>query len=186
VVIGLALAVLAVGCVGPYTHIASVRATANTEKLTELFVISQVGSKGEVSPAGFEKTFLQAGTACGIRLAMTHVSRLELDSHVHVERMERFGSRYVLTLAEAGGITGASHWTYYDAKLFDGTPGKLVWRADVRLSRDGTLFGDPAERLAMDLLRRLRDDRLIAPCAKLVDPYAAPPAPQGRETYRRR
>lgn len=166
VVVGLVLAVE--GC-GPSTTIVSTRSLESTEKLSSVFVLSQV----EVSADRFEKELVQTAAACGVRVGVAHMSRLDLDPAIHLERMKEFDPRHVLLLKQAGGITGADHWDYYDAHLFE-MPKKPVWRADVRLHRDGTLFGDPGATLAMDLLRKLRDDRFIPPCSKLVDPYERP------------
>jgi hypothetical protein len=172
VVVGLAL----VGGCGPSTSIVSARAPGRTETLSNVFVISQVGSKGEVSAERFEKTLVQTAETCGIRIGVTRVSRLDLDPDIHLERMKQFDPLYVLILEQAGGVTGAAHWTYYDARLFE-APRTAIWRADVRLHVEGALLADAGEKLAMDLLRKLRADRLILPCAKLVDLYAAPPQP---------
>ena len=162
---------LATGC-GPHTVIASTRAPGYSQKLSNLFVISQVGSEGEVSLERFEKKLTVTGKACGIRIGMTSMSRLDLDPDVHLERMKLFAPEHVLLLKQAGGITGDVHWEYYDARLLE-LPKTMIWRADVRLYRDGTLLGDPGEILAMDLLRKLRDDGFIPPCAKLVEPEPA-------------
>lgn len=169
---------LATGC-GPHTVIASTRAAGYSKKLSSLFVLSQVGSEGEVSVERFEKKLTETGEACGIRIGITNMTRLDLDPDVHLERMKRFAPEHVLILKQAGGITGAVHWQYYDARLLE-LPKTMIWRADVQLNRDGMLFGDPGEILAMDLLRQLQDDRFIPPCAKLVDPE--PAAPERRPT----
>jgi hypothetical protein len=46
----------------------------------------------------------------------------------------------------------------------------MLWRADVRLRRGDGVFGDAGEQLAKDLLRQLKKDGLIRPCAELADP----------------
>jgi hypothetical protein len=175
---------VAMGCVSPHTTISSVRAPGVTETLTDVFVISQVGMDGEVSTQHFEQVLQRTGNACGVRLAITSISRLDLAPQVHLERLKQSSARHVLTLRQSGGITGAHHWSYYDAALSEREPERMIWRADVHLSTDGALFGDPAERLAIDLLRALRNDHFIAPCKDLVDPYAAPPAALQSDTHR--
>jgi len=167
---------VAMGCVSPHTTISSVRAPGVSEKLTDVFVISQVGMDGEVSTQHFEEVLQRTGNACGVRVAITSISRLDLAPERHLERLKQSTARHVMTLRRSGGITGAYHWSYYDAALSEREPQRMIWRADVRLSTDGALLGDPAERLAVDLLRALRDDHFIAACKELVDPYAAPPA----------
>jgi hypothetical protein len=164
---------LATGC-APHTVIASTRVEGYSQMLSSLFVLSQVGSEGEVSAERFEKKLTETGAACGIRIGITTMRRLDLNPDVHLERMKLFAPEHVLMLKQAGGITGDVHWEYYDARLLE-LPKTMIWRADVRLNRDGTLFGDPGEILAIDLLRKLRDDRFIPPCAKIVDPEPGGP-----------
>jgi hypothetical protein len=158
--------------VGCFTHdtIIESRGVVGTAKLTELFVISEVGSKGELKGAGFEKALVETGRACGLRIAVSMVQRLELDPGAHEDRMKAFGADRVLTV----GITSVT-WkndridvARYDARIYQREPKQVVWRADVQLKIDWRMSGNAGETLATALLRKLRSDSMIDRCNGLA------------------
>ena len=163
-----------IGC-GAATVIESRRAPDLTETLNEVFVISQVGSRGELDTPGFEKALLETGRECGIRIGISSASRLELDPSVHEERMKAFGGSYVLTvdLIAESLVDDKVKGVYYDARLYRREPKKIVWRADVHLTRGNVLAGGAGEILATDLLRRLSADAVVKACEKLASPADA-------------
>jgi hypothetical protein len=185
----LAMAV-AIGCVGPSTQISSNRAPEFTTKLSELFVISQAGMDGELDGRHFEDKLVATGTKCGLRLGVTGMTGLELDPAIHTQRMKAFGARHVLVLRLTGGTKnsgGGIVAAQYDGRLYDADKlgresASMLWRADVRLRPGEGVFGDSGEQLAVDLLRQLKNDRLIAPCVELADPL---PLPERGATYAR-
>jgi hypothetical protein len=172
----MALAMLAMAslaaCLGPTATVASRRSSELRDRVADVFVISQAGSSGEVSAASFEKTLVETSQACGVRLGVSSVSRLELNPEVHVLRMKQFGSRYLITVEATGGTTrnGAIVVATYDAKLVSDGSKQLLWRANVSLNRGEGPFGDAGATLAMALLRKLNSDRVIPHCESLVEP----------------
>jgi hypothetical protein len=153
------------------TVIESRRAPEMTEKLTELFVISEAGSQGELSSAAFEKEFVGTGQACGVHIGISSMSKLELDTSIHERRMQEFGARYVLTVAMTGGTKtkGTLTEANYDARLYQREPKKVIWRADVRFMPGGE-HANTGETLALDLLRKMHSDALVKRCDKLIVP----------------
>jgi len=126
------------------------------DKLTDVFVISQVRSSGEISADLFKTELEQTAQGCGFRLGVSNVSRLELDPQIHVARMKSFGSRYLLTLAATGGtkINGNITQTTYDARLYE-EPKHMVWRADVQPNLGAAVLEDRGSaELAHKLLTR--------------------------------
>ncbi|MEO7731962.1 MAG: hypothetical protein ABIY55_13390 [Kofleriaceae bacterium] len=121
--------------------------------------------------AQFKSALVDEAKACGIQLDVSTVTKLDLDPNAHLERMQRFGARYVLTLAETGGTKSAEGVVLeaaYDARLTDRERNdRMVWRADVHL-RQGSVFADNAGVImARDLLMKLDADHVIASCPGL-------------------
>jgi hypothetical protein len=173
--------VIVAGCWSPHTQIQSARAPDLSEGLATLFVVTDVGSHEEASAEDFEYELWRAGAACGIRIGLSRVSKLELDPEIHVQRQRAFGARHVLTVrttekiqqvrqgwgrAPAWGsrrlaTTGAE----YDVKLHGESSSQLLWRADIRLTLGRPARTDEAgTTLADDLLRALMADGIIRPC----------------------
>jgi len=156
--------VMGTGC-SATTSIVSRKAPDFQDKLTDMFVISQVGSSGEISPDLFKIELEQRAQGCGIRLGVSNVSRLELDPEIHLTRMKSFGSRYLLTLAATGGTktNGTITQATYDARLYE-EPKRMVWRADVQLNLGGAVQAGSAE-LAHQLLIKLNADGVTRWCS---------------------
>lgn len=181
---------LAMGC-DASTQIKSARDPAFHDHVAKLFVISEVGAEYDsryrndgptrtsttgtphvTMAAQFKTALVREAEACHIELDVSSVSKLDLDPKVHLERMESFGARYVLTLAETGGTKSAQGGVIeatYDARLTDReVKDHMVWRADMHL-RYGSAFGgeDPGVVAARDLLMKLDADQIITPCPGL-------------------
>jgi hypothetical protein len=182
--------VLVAGCEAS-TQIKSAKDPAFRDHVAKLFVISEVGAEYDSQyrndeptrtsttgtshvtlAAQFKAALVREAEACHIQLDVSSVSKLDLDPKAHLARMEGFGARYVLTLAETGGTKGADGTVLeaaYDARLTDReVEYRMVWRADMHL-RHGSGFGteDPGVVAARDLLMKLEADQVIAPCPGL-------------------
>jgi len=163
--------VLSTGCAAT-TSFVSAKDPNFHGMLTELFVVSQVGSEGEISGDLFKTELERTAQGCGIRVGVTNMSKLELDPGIHLRRFKSFGSKYLLTLAATGGTKndGTIVVSTYDARLYDASD-QIVWRADVRLSLGGTIREDRGStELARGLLIKLNTDGVTRWCASLVEP----------------
>jgi len=185
----LACTALAVGC-GASTEIKSARDPGFHDQVAKLFVISEVGAEHDSQytddgptrtsatgthhvtiAAQFKDALIREAAACHVELDVSSVSKLDLDPKAHLERMQSFGARYVLTLKETGGLKnqkGVVIESTYDAQLTDReTTDHLVWRGDMRLSHGGIDTSNEGLVVARDLLKKLDADRIIAPCPAL-------------------
>jgi hypothetical protein len=161
--------VMGTGC-SATTSIMSSKAPDFRDRLTDMFVISQVGSREEISADLFKTELEQRARGCGIRLGVSNVSPVELDPEIHLVRMKSFGARYLLTLAAAGGTRNNRTITQatYDARLYEG-PTRMVWRANVRLTLGAEGLPDRGSAvLAHQLLAKLSADGVTRWCAGLV------------------
>ena len=173
------------------TRITSAKDPAFRDHVAKLFVISEVGSEYDsryrndgptrtsttgtphvTIAAQFKAALIREAEACHIQLDVSTVSKLDLDPSAHLQRMESFGARYVLTIAETGGTKSAEGTVIeaaYDARLTDReVKDHMVWRADMHL-RHGSALGseDPGVVVARDLLMKLDADQVIVPCPGL-------------------
>jgi hypothetical protein len=175
--------VIVAGCwTSPHTQIESARAPDMSGSLATLFVVTDVGINDEASAERFEAELRRGGAACGIRIGLSRVSKLDLDPEVHVQRQRTFGARHVLTVQmmekvlqyRRGWGPPRSMWSSgkvvtagvaYDAKLFGEGSNKLLWRADIHLTLGRPVReGDAATTLARDLLGALMADGIIRSC----------------------
>jgi hypothetical protein len=188
--ITLACSALVTGCEAS-TQIKSAKDPAFRDHVAKMFVISEVGSEYDSQyrndgptrtsttgtphvtvAAQFKAALVREAQACHIELDVSSVSKLDLDPKVHLERMESFGARYVLTLTETGGTKssqGVVIESAYDARLTDReATDHMVWRADMHLRHRSMLAGEDAGVVvARDLLMKLDADQIIAPCPGL-------------------
>jgi hypothetical protein len=178
-------------CWEPYTTISSNRSPATSEQITALFVISGVGSSDDASPVSFRDELVRISEACGLRIGVSEMSRLDLDLGVHAQRAKDFGAQHVLTLqpterrSQTGGGWGRNGGDQvtettitYDARLIGDLPDQLMWRADIRLN-----LGHPANRhyaavrLANDVFARLIAEGIVASCDRARPPPVRLPPP---------
>jgi len=139
--------------------------------LRALFVISEVGSRGELSGEHFQTELERMARRCRIRLGISTVTELDLDPEVHVTRMKSFGARHSLTLNLIGITESTRNFfgkrdpvaTRYDARLYEDSK-RIVWRATLRLALGaGEEIG--SETLAYALMDKLGEDGVIQRCA---------------------
>jgi hypothetical protein len=178
-------------CWEPYTKISSNRSPATSEQITALFVISGVGSSDDASPVSFRDELVRISGACGFRIGVSEMSRLDLDLRVHAQRAKDFGAQHVLTLqpterrSQTGGGWGGNGGYQvtettitYDARLIGDSPDQLMWRADIRLN-----LGHPSNRhyaairLANDVFARLIAEGILASCDRSRPPPVRLPPP---------
>src|SRR6185503_13349054 len=109
---------------------------------------------------------------CGLRIGVSSLSKLELDTSVHEERMKTFGGHHLLTveLTRATTVQNDFDVVMYDARLYQMEPKKMLWRADMRMKVGGTSIGSAGETLALDMLRQMHSDGLVKWCEMLVQP----------------
>jgi hypothetical protein len=181
-------------CWAPYTTISSNRSPTTSEQVTALFVISGVGTSDDASPVSFRDELVRISAACGLRIGISEMSRLDLDLRVHGQRAKDFGARHVLTLQPTerrsqtrggwggnGGYPTTETTITYDARLQGDSPDQLEWRAAIRLN-----LGHPSDRayaavrLANDIFTRLIAEGIVASCDRSRRPpsEADPPPPE--------
>jgi hypothetical protein len=164
-----------VGCT-PNPAVRSVKAPGLQGPLRSMFVISDAGSRGELSGSHFQAELERMAGRCRIRMGVSTVSELDLDPEVHVRRNKLFNARYTLIvnlLGTAARTDDVLVGARYDARLYEDST-RIVWRAALRLKLgDSEEYG--SERLAYALMAKMGEDGVIQRCATRArtEPMAA-------------
>lgn len=157
-------AALSLNCGGspPPPTIVGYPVSRTEQRISSLFVLSQVGIQGEVSASDFESAFARAVEKCDLRVKISSVSKLELDPHVHERAFDSFGASSLLSMKLVVVLDAR-----YEHDLVITSATEDFWRGTLTYSE-----GERGEALARVLLNQLVADGIIeAKC------YTMPPPP---------
>ncbi len=153
------------GCT-PIAEIRSAKAPGFQGPLRSMFVISDAGSRGEVSGSHFQAEMERMAGRCRIRMGVSTVSELDLDPNIHVQRAKLFNARHTLLVSVTGVTTRSDRVLVearYDVRLMENAE-RVVWRAALELRLgEGEELG--SEALAYAVMTKMGQDDVIQRCA---------------------
>jgi hypothetical protein len=174
-----ALACFLAGC-GPSAKITVNKAADISLEPKRLFVLSYVGNDyGEKFYDSFQERLAKDIRDCGAEFAITTVTPVELDSNVHLARLNEFHPDAVLSLRHPKGTIGTRQGPgprgailnlIYEADLIEMPAKKTVWKANIDFKTGDieraywSSKGYLGEGLADQIVGQLAKDAILRSC----------------------